>query len=168
MRYASPYWMTYNQAHGLGAQVRRHEKATIAIFYKSYTKEIEAPETGEKSDEARRVLKAYPVFNADQVEGLPDRFIGHAGVVTPSSGYQPRRGTGRLHRWTSSIDGPSARAWSSVRHSPIGRSGEDRTAVGALPSPGITKLMSGLRAGPMCASSIFPPTMYSETSACAA
>ncbi|MFM7349854.1 MAG: ArdC family protein [Erythrobacter sp.] len=72
--YASPYWMTYNQAQGLGAQVRKGEKATIAIFYKSYTKEVEAPETGEKSDESRRVLKAYPVFNADQVEGLLERF----------------------------------------------------------------------------------------------
>jgi antirestriction protein ArdC len=72
--YASPFWMTYNQAKELGAQVRNGEKSTIAIFYKSYTKEIEAPGTGEKSDEARRVLKAYPVFNADQVEGLPDRF----------------------------------------------------------------------------------------------
>ncbi len=66
--------MTYNQAQGLGAQVRKGEKATIAIFYRNYTKEVEAPETGEKSDEARRVLKAYPVFNADQVEGLPERF----------------------------------------------------------------------------------------------
>jgi len=72
--YASPYWMTYNQAQGLGAQVRKGEKATIAIFYRNYTKEVEAAETGEKSDEARRVLKAYPVFNADQVEGLPERF----------------------------------------------------------------------------------------------
>ena len=72
--YASPYWMTYNQAKTLGAQVRKGEKSTIAIFYKSYTKEVETPDTGEKSDEARRVLKAYPVFNADQVEGLPERF----------------------------------------------------------------------------------------------
>ena len=72
--YASPYWMTYNQAKNLGAQVRKGEKSTIAIFYKSYTKEVEAPDTGEKSDETRRVLKAYPVFNADQVEGLPERF----------------------------------------------------------------------------------------------
>ncbi len=72
--YASPYWMTYNQAKTLGAQVRKGAKSTIAIFYKSYTKEVEAPDTGEKSDEARRVLKAYPVFNADQVEGLPERF----------------------------------------------------------------------------------------------
>lgn len=72
--YASPYWMTYNQAKSLGAQVRKGEKSTIAIFYKSYTKEVAAPDTGEKSDEARRVLKAYPVFNADQVEGLPERY----------------------------------------------------------------------------------------------
>jgi len=72
--YVSPYWMTYNQSKALGAQVRKGEKSTIAIFYKSYTKEVETPGTGEKSDEARRVLKAYPVFNADQVEGLPERF----------------------------------------------------------------------------------------------
>ncbi|MEE4208288.1 MAG: zincin-like metallopeptidase domain-containing protein [Parvularcula sp.] len=72
--YASPFWMTYNQARELGAQVRKGEKSTIAIFYKSYTKEVEAPDTGEKTDESRRVLKAYPVFNADQVEGLPERF----------------------------------------------------------------------------------------------
>ena len=72
--YASPFWMTYNQAKELGAQVRKGEKSTIAIFYKSYTKEVEAPETGEKTDESRRVLKAYPVFNADQVEGLSEHF----------------------------------------------------------------------------------------------
>jgi antirestriction protein ArdC len=72
--YGSPFWMTYNQAKELGAQVRKGEKSTIAIFYKSYTKEVEAPDTGERADEYRRVLKAYPVFNADQVDGLPERF----------------------------------------------------------------------------------------------
>ena len=72
--YASPYWMTYNQAKCLGAQVRKGEKSTIAIFYKSYTKEVEVPDSGDRTDEARRVLKAYPVFNADQVEGLPEHY----------------------------------------------------------------------------------------------
>ena len=72
--YASPFCTTYNQAHKLAAQVRKGEKSTIAIFYKSYTKEVESAESGETSEEARRVLKAYPVFNADQVEGLPARF----------------------------------------------------------------------------------------------
>ena len=72
--YSSPFWMTYNQAQKLRAQVRKGEKSTIAVFYKSYTREVEAAETGESSEEVRRVLKAYPVFNADQVDGLPERF----------------------------------------------------------------------------------------------
>jgi antirestriction protein ArdC len=72
--YASPFWMTYNQAIKLGGQVRKGEKSTIAIFYKSYTKEVESSEAGDVNEETRRVLKAYPVFNADQVEGLPTRF----------------------------------------------------------------------------------------------
>lgn len=78
--YASPFWMTYNQAKALGGQVRKGETSTIAIFYKSYTKEVEAIDTGEKRDEARRVLKAYPVFNADQVDGLPERYHPAAGL----------------------------------------------------------------------------------------
>ena len=72
--YASPFWMTYNQASKLGGQVRKGEKSTIAIFYKSYVKEMESGDAGEPGEETRRVLKAYPVFNADQVDGLPERF----------------------------------------------------------------------------------------------
>jgi antirestriction protein ArdC len=68
--YASPYWMTYRQCQALGGQVRKGEKSTIAIFYKSYTKEVENAE-GEADTENRRVLKAYAVFNADQCDGLP-------------------------------------------------------------------------------------------------
>ena len=67
--YASPYWMTYRQCQALGGQVRKGEKSTIAIFYKSYTKEVENAE-GEADTENRRVLKAYAVFNADQCDGL--------------------------------------------------------------------------------------------------
>ncbi|MBC2668205.1 ArdC family protein [Novosphingobium piscinae] len=83
--YVSPFWMTYNQAKAFGGQVRKGETSTIAIFYKSYTREVEVPESGERTDEARRVLKAYSVFNADQVEGLPERFHPAAslGLVEP-------------------------------------------------------------------------------------
>ena len=83
--YTSTYWMTYNQARKLDAQVKKGEKATIAIFYKSYTKEVEAPDTAETSEESRRVLRAYPVFNADQIEGLAERFhpAARLDVVEP-------------------------------------------------------------------------------------
>jgi len=69
--FASPYWMTYRQCQALGGQVRKGEKSTIAIFYKSYTKEVESAE-GEQDTENRRVLKSYAVFNADQCDGLPE------------------------------------------------------------------------------------------------
>jgi antirestriction protein ArdC len=88
--YTSPYWMTYNQAGKLCGQVRKGEKSTIAIFYKSYTKEVDGAEAGETSEETRRVLKAYPVFNADQVEGLPERFHPSASleVIKPEGREQ--------------------------------------------------------------------------------
>src|SRR5688572_11271398 len=76
--YASPCWMTYRQAQALGGQVRKGETATIAVFYKSYPRRTDAGdghEAGEQpSEERRRVLKSYAVFNADQVDGLPERF----------------------------------------------------------------------------------------------
>jgi len=73
--YASPFWMTYRQAAQLGGQVRKGEKSTIAIFYKAYGKRVEDADTGEQSTEARRVLRSYHVFNVDQIDGLPERFI---------------------------------------------------------------------------------------------
>ena len=79
--FASPYWLTYNQAQSLGGQVRKGAKSTIAIFYKSYTRAVDTPEPGGTEEEHRRVLKAYPVFNADQVEGLPERFHPAAALA---------------------------------------------------------------------------------------
>lgn len=71
--FASPYWMTYRQCQKLGGQVRKGEKSTIAIFYKSYTKEVETAD-GEETSENRRVLKSYSIFNADQCDGLPELY----------------------------------------------------------------------------------------------
>lgn len=72
--FQSPYWMTYRQCAALGGQVRKGEKSTIAIFYKSYKKKIEAHSPDDPESETRRVLKSYAVFNADQCDNLPDRY----------------------------------------------------------------------------------------------
>lgn len=77
--FASPYWMTYRQCRKLGGQVRKGEKSTIAVFYKTYTRQIEVADR-EPDTENRRVLKVYPVFNADQCDGLPPRY--HPAPVT--------------------------------------------------------------------------------------
>ena len=78
--YNAPYWMTYRQCAELGGQVRKGEKSSIAIFYKSYTKEVEAADHGEAQEETRRVLKSYAIFNADQCDGLPERYYPGADV----------------------------------------------------------------------------------------
>jgi len=33
--FSSPYWMTYNHAQSLGGQVRKGERGTIAVLYKT-------------------------------------------------------------------------------------------------------------------------------------
>ena len=74
--FASPYWMTYRQCQSLGGQVRKGEKSTIAIFYRTYDKQVEES-GGEEDVETRRVLKAYAVFNADQCDALPEMYRPH-------------------------------------------------------------------------------------------
>lgn len=80
--YDSPYWMTYKQAEELGGQVRKGERSQIAIFYKvgqtkgSGTPPDEYDPTNDSHEAARtyRMLRYYAVFNASQIEGLPDHF----------------------------------------------------------------------------------------------
>ncbi len=63
--YKSNVWGTYKQWADKGAQVKKGEKATGGIFYK--TLEIKDKET----DEKKRIpmLREFKLFNADQVEG---------------------------------------------------------------------------------------------------
>lgn len=65
--YTDPRWMTYRQAAERGWQVRKGEKASRIEFFKEELKEDE--ETGNKK--WRAVARHYPVFNAQQIDGLP-------------------------------------------------------------------------------------------------
>lgn len=70
--YASPYWLTYKQAQRAGGQVRKGERSMPAILYK--TRVIEVQDDPEDSH-VLRFLKCYPVFCADQCDGLPSEFF---------------------------------------------------------------------------------------------
>jgi antirestriction protein ArdC len=82
--YASPYWFTFRQALAIGAPVRKGEKAAPAVLCKTRRLE-DRPETPGAADEARvlRYLKAYSVFNGDQLQDLPERFA-RAPAVDPA------------------------------------------------------------------------------------
>lgn len=72
--YRSPYWFTYKQAVDLGAYVRKGEKSSPVVYSSLYLK-TEDDDAREPEEKRIPFLKAYSVFNADQVEKLPERFI---------------------------------------------------------------------------------------------
>ena len=102
--FASPYWMTYRQCAKLGGQVRKGEKSSIAIFYKTYEKEVETPDGGEDT-ETRRVLRSSAIFNADQCDDLP-------AMYSPEPLMEPVEPAGRRRR----IDAFFARIDAQLRH----------------------------------------------------
>lgn len=65
--YKDPRWMTYRQAAEKGWHVRKGEKASRIEFFKDEL--IEDKTTGDKK--RRAVARHYPVFNAQQIDGVP-------------------------------------------------------------------------------------------------
>lgn len=72
--YASPYWLTFKQALELKGNVRKGEKSTEIVFYKKLTVEDRDAPEGTEREKQIPMLRSYRVFNAEQCEGLPDRF----------------------------------------------------------------------------------------------
>ena len=67
-------WFTFKQAEALGGRVRKGEKSSVAILCNRTTKE---DETGDP-EKVRHLTytKAYPVFCADQIDGLDAAYYG--------------------------------------------------------------------------------------------
>jgi len=75
--FSSERWMTFKQAVELGGSVRKGSKCARSVFYGTFEKE--AAQTGDVADgdEGRTRIpfaKCNNVFNADQIEGLPEEF----------------------------------------------------------------------------------------------
>lgn len=77
-------WLTYKQAQAEGAQVRKGEKGTTAIFYTTLEKENDQGDM-----EKIPMLKTFTVFNVQQIEGLalvtgePETIAELPDVFTP-------------------------------------------------------------------------------------
>ncbi|KWV40220.1 antirestriction protein ArdC, partial [Rhizobium altiplani] len=101
--FASSTWMTFRQALELGGAVRKGESGTTVVFASS----IIRTETADGGDDVERsipFMKAYTVFNADQIDGLDARVqptaslsdpfdrIGEAGRFFANTGAMIRHG----------------------------------------------------------------------------
>lgn len=71
--YTCNIWMTFKQAEARGAHVRKGEHGSMVVYADRATK----TETNDKGEEVERgfaFMKAYTVFNVEQIDGLPDSF----------------------------------------------------------------------------------------------
>ena len=80
--YAAPYWMTYRQALALGGQVRKGEHSTQVVYYGTALKDAE-PADGEDGKKQFRFIRSFNVFNAEQIDGLPQRFYAECAALVP-------------------------------------------------------------------------------------
>jgi len=68
-RFASPYWMTWNQIKARGGSVLKGEKASLVVKYGTFKKKV-AREDGTDEKKKAYYLKGYRVFNALQTKGV--------------------------------------------------------------------------------------------------
>lgn len=71
--YAAPMWMTFRQALALGGHVRKGEHGATVVYANRFSR-TETDDNGQDVERQIPFLKAYTVFNAEQVEGLPADF----------------------------------------------------------------------------------------------
>jgi antirestriction protein ArdC len=102
--YAAPLWMTFKQALELGGHVRKGEKGSPVVYANTIVR-TEEGDNGEDEERAIPFLKAYTVFNVDQIDELPphyyaianaepnpDERIAHAESFFAATGFDIRHG----------------------------------------------------------------------------
>jgi antirestriction protein ArdC len=100
----APTWMTFRQAMALGGHVRKGETGSTVVYANSISR-TETDSDGRDVEREIPFLKAYTVFNVDQVEALPGHIyataephldpqqrIGHADAFFTATGADIRHG----------------------------------------------------------------------------
>lgn len=91
--YSSPFWMTMPQANAMDARIRKGEKSSVVVYYGQAKKRDESAEEVGEIDQADATVikfqKSYRVFNACQIDGLPDSFHPEPGPAPDHSPAEP-------------------------------------------------------------------------------
>jgi antirestriction protein ArdC len=72
-----PYWLTFQQAKQLGGFVKKGEHGSPVVYASTFNKN-ETTDEGAEVEAEIPFLKQYTVFNACQIEGLPEHFYALA------------------------------------------------------------------------------------------
>lgn len=82
--YTSPWWGTYDHIAKLGGQVRRGQESTTVVWWNRGTNMVKDEVTGKEVARIWMTLRLFRVFNADQADGLPEKYK----VIAPNSGIE--------------------------------------------------------------------------------
>jgi antirestriction protein ArdC len=84
-------WLTFRQAHSLGAHVRKGERGTTVVYADRFVPSDEKQRAAETGEEAQAIpfLKRFTVFNTDQCADLPDE-IATTAPPPPPDLIEPR------------------------------------------------------------------------------
>jgi antirestriction protein ArdC len=97
--YTRPIWGTYRQWQEKGAQVRKGEKASLVVFYKTFTVETEGESSEQDNGTAERMFaRASYVFNADQQDGFAP-----SAPLPASPAFEPMEAAERFARKAGAI-----------------------------------------------------------------
>lgn len=80
--YQNPTWMTFKQAEAYGAHVRKGEKSSFIVYADKITKLEADSVTGADVERHIPFMRGYNVFNVEQIEGLPERFLIRPDALT--------------------------------------------------------------------------------------
>lgn len=78
--FASATWMTFRQALALGAHVRNRETGSTVVYANKLVR-TETDDAGEETERRIPFLKAYTVFNLEQIDGLPEAYAPKPPVL---------------------------------------------------------------------------------------
>ena len=71
--YSAPFWMTFKQAAEIGAHVRKGEHGAMVVYADKFTR-TETDTKGEECEREIPFMKAYTVFNVEQIDDLPAHY----------------------------------------------------------------------------------------------
>lgn len=99
--FTAPKWMTFNQAVALGAHVRKGARGATVVYANRFKRTAPAGQGGEV-ERSIPFLKAYTVFNVEQIDDLPVALRpAPAGAVEVVAG--PERRIERAHRFFAAV-----------------------------------------------------------------
>jgi antirestriction protein ArdC len=107
--YSAPIWLTFKQAQEVGGHVRKGEHGSMVVYADRFTR-TDTTEAGDEVEREIPFLKAYTVFNVEQVDGLPPHYhapaapaldpavrIDHAEQFFTATGADIRHGGNRAY-----------------------------------------------------------------------